>query len=219
MDEGEYIREQMMRRRHALIDKLESLEHQVSDSVHGATEAVHDTMETVKGAVHDTIDTLKQSVSIKRQVRKHPWGMMGAGVGLGFLGGRVMMANERQPARKPAEPPWPGHTEAHYAVRPSPPEGTREQPSAPMPTRVRQPAKDNWLTRLGDRFAPEIDKVKGLAIGTTFALIRDMVMPAVPSPLAPQVREVLESVTTKLGGKPIRQPLIHEEAEYTEAPF
>jgi hypothetical protein len=53
-----------------------------------------------------------------------------------------------------------------------------------------------------DRFQEEIDKVKGIAIGYVMGLARDSIKHAVPQ-LASQIDEVMNSVTTKLGSKPV----------------
>ncbi len=55
-----------------------------------------------------------------------------------------------------------------------------------------------------DQFHEEIDKVEGMAIGYVMGLVRDSIKDAVPQ-LASQIDDVMNSVTTKLGSKPVQQ--------------
>jgi hypothetical protein len=55
-----------------------------------------------------------------------------------------------------------------------------------------------------DRFQEEIDQVKGIAIGYAMGLARDSIKHAVPE-LASEIDDVMNSVTTKLGGRPAQQ--------------
>ena len=56
-------------------------------------------------------------------------------------------------------------------------------------------------------FGPEINQVKELAIGTLLGVVRDMAVQAAPEQMAPQVREIIDGFTTKLGGKPVEGPI------------
>jgi len=212
--DAERIRQQMTETRSALTEKLETLECQVKETVQEARaavqdtvvsvrEAVEDTVDSIKGSVHDTVDSVKETLDVERQVRRHPWGMVAGATALGFLGGYLLF-------RDRPRPPYAGN--GRYRDEPErfqrfvpPPVGTAP-PAPPAPPR------ETWMSQLGERLSPELDKVKGLAIGTTVALVRDLVMPSVPPALADQVREVLDGVAAKLGGQPIREPLLSEHA-------
>src|SRR5262249_37924871 len=74
------------------------------------------------------------------------------------------------------------------------------------------PATSSWLGSLAETFQPEITKLKGLAVGTLLGALRDTVARAVPDQLSSQVTEVIDNVTRKLGGQPIRGPLYEEES-------
>src|ERR1051326_4970636 len=98
--EAELIREQMQETRAALTDKLEALEHQVTDTVQTAATSVAETVETVTDTVKSTAQTFKDSVEgamesvgslldLRQQVERHPWGMLAAGVAVGFIGTRL----------------------------------------------------------------------------------------------------------------------------------
>jgi hypothetical protein len=52
-------------------------------------------------------------------------------------------------------------------------------------------------------FAPEIQELKGLAIGTIMGLVRDALKRSVTPPLSSELERVVDRVTTKLGGVPL----------------
>jgi len=64
------------------------------------------------------------------------------------------------------------------------------------------------LSELGETFKTEITKLKGLALGTMLGVVRDMVTSSAPPQLGPELAEVIDSLTVKLGGKPIEGPVL-----------
>jgi uncharacterized protein (DUF2267 family) len=53
-----------------------------------------------------------------------------------------------------------------------------------------------------------LSKLKGLALGATFGVLRDMLTTSVPEQMKPQLTDVINNVTSKLGGKVIQGPLV-----------
>jgi ElaB/YqjD/DUF883 family membrane-anchored ribosome-binding protein len=228
-DEAEQLRQQMMDTRTALSEKLENLENQVIGTVQDATSAVNETVAAVKDAVQDTVDTVKDTVqgtvgsmkdtmqetvtsvrenlSLERQFQHHPWAMLGGAVAVGFLGTRLLGNQGRGTPAIQAQPDvkvW------EHAPR----LGQAKNGAKSKAPRLAAPPeeRENWLAKLGDQFAPEINKLRGAAIGATFALIRDLVSPSLPPPLQQTVREVLDGATAKLGGEPMRESILSPEA-------
>ena len=86
-----------------LTEKLETLAGGVRDTaqdagaaVEGVTTAVDDTVGKVTAAVSDTLGTVKRtfaslghSFDVRRQVRRHPWLMLGAAALLGYVLGSL----------------------------------------------------------------------------------------------------------------------------------
>jgi hypothetical protein len=66
---------------------------------------------------------------------------------------------------------------------------------------------------LTETFAPEIHKLKSLAIGTLMAVARDMIKQTVAPPLAVELERVIENVTTKLGGVALSGPVLDLPAD------
>jgi len=228
--EPEVIRQQMEETRSALTDKLEKLENQVIGTVQEATSAVADSVGTVKEAVQDTVASVKESVQatvetvketfdLPRQVEKRPWTMLVGSAALGFLGGYLLGGGREQRSReRVAGGPHYGRArsgrEEFYASR-STGNGNGHGPAttetaAPSSGTSRR-EEPGLLDNLGTAFQSEISQLKGLAVGAMFGLLRDMLTRAVPGPMERQVTDLLDNLTTKLGGQPISGHLLKEE--------
>jgi len=214
------IRQQMQETRTALTEKLEALEQQVVETMQGAKDAVTETVDSVREAVHDTVDTVKDSMQdtvesvkeafdLERQVERHPWAMVGGSVALGYLSGclynRVAECEGPSFAHKPeAAAPTPSFTHRN---------GGSFQSSGGngVGTEASRPAEGpSLLTNLAGTFHSEIGMLKSLAIGAAMGLVRDLVAQRVPPQLSGQLTEVIDSMTTKLGGQPVRGPVLSE---------
>jgi len=155
---------------------------------------VQNTVETVQESVSNTVANVKSFFDIAHHVERHPWMMFGGSMLVGYLGGWLLTPRHETP---PATPP---------ATPPTPPEQFRA-PVATQPEPAEQ-AGESWLGKIGERIAPEVEKLKGLAVGTLFGVARDMISRLVPEALKEQVTDVINNFTTDLGGKVIREPLV-----------
>jgi ElaB/YqjD/DUF883 family membrane-anchored ribosome-binding protein len=217
--EPQMIRHQMEVQRASLSEKLDTLEHKIVETVQGARDAVAETVqnvrdsvqssvETVKDTMQSSVDTVKEAFDLPRQVDRHPWAMFGGSVALGFAAGWLL--NRAPPSRSA---PW-GNAPASYTGGGSsghrPPAPRAEAPSftaAPRPQAEKGPT---WVDQLSETFQPEIHKLKGFAIGAALGVVRDMVAQAVPDQMRPQVNEMMDKVTTKLGGEPVQPDLLDQ---------
>ena len=230
-EQPEVIKHQMEEQRASLAEKIEALENRIVQTVEGAREAVADTVETVKDTVSSSVETVKDTVSssvesvketfdLPAQTQRHPWALFGCSVAAGFAGGwvlfRALDGNRRSALPPPATyhpPGTPGST--GWASRPqaSYSNGAAAVPAPAPPPAPPQPAAESgpsWISELGHKFEPELNKLKGLAIGALVGVVRDMVTRSIPEPAQPQVREMLDNVTTKLGGEPIRGEVLQQ---------
>jgi ElaB/YqjD/DUF883 family membrane-anchored ribosome-binding protein len=211
-NETEMIKHQMEETRSSLTEKLETLEHQVVETVEGTTHAVTDTVENVKEAVEDTVEKVKDSVTstvkavknafnLKLQTERHPWVMMGGSVVTGFLLGRLQDRVLGGPVT----------TEGHYATpgtAPGPSQTGWERGYTPEAA----PARDGWLSGLARHFGGEINKLKGLAIGTLAGAAREMISKHLPGEIGHKISAVIDQITTKLGGEPLPESALHQES-------
>jgi hypothetical protein len=181
--------------------------------VHGATNAVNETVESVKDAVHDTVATVRETLDIPLQVKRRPWGMLGGSIALGFLGGCLLRrrGTDRPTVSRVSQPAFsdsPRLTQHRKEIS----NGHRslEETSAKKPIQdvSQRPREPGWLSGVNNPFEAEITKLKGLAIGTILSVVRDMITQSGPEPMKAELADVIDSITVKLGGKPILGPVL-----------
>jgi len=196
-NDTEVIRQQMEGTRTALSEKLEKLETQLSEKVQeaGASVAetaatVAETVDNVKETVEETVEAVKDTFDLQYHAERHPWALVGGAVFLGFVGGRLL--------RRPSRPRY-----REYYPPPPPP---RAEPR-PAP-------QDN--TGLIGQLRQESTDLKKLGIGVAMSVLREVVAKAVPAVLGPPVAEIVNSLTTKIGGKPLHHSSSEPEVSTQE---
>jgi ElaB/YqjD/DUF883 family membrane-anchored ribosome-binding protein len=203
------IRRDIDQTRSSLTNKLETLEEQVRETVHGARETVEETIANVKGTVHDTVEAVKRNLDLSHQTQQHPWAMFGGSVVAGFVLGSLVPTvgprtyrSARGSRLEKAEVQT--RAEPEYVSRPQQ-EFSAETGNGAADHGQHAPAqrRPGLLSGLLDQFRPEIEQLKQMAIGAAVGVVRDFVKESVPPALGPQVERVLDSATTKLGGRPI----------------
>jgi ElaB/YqjD/DUF883 family membrane-anchored ribosome-binding protein len=228
--ESDVIKHQMEHTRTQLTDKLELLEHQVADTVTGAAEtvekvrqtvsdtvtgatetvasvkqALEDTVQSVKDTVRETAESVGETLDVRRQVEKHPWAMVcgatAVGFGMGMLCSRVNVpaavtssaSRVASSARSLA-----GSMEQQVSgwSEPPPPPPPFGQRSESRQFRRDEPHEESlWM--------PAVHKLKGLAIGAMFGVLRDVLAKNVPPAISGQLGDVIDNFTTSVGGQPI----------------
>jgi F0F1-type ATP synthase assembly protein I len=173
------LRHQIEATRASLAEKVRLLEERLRGKVGAAQAGV----EKIGATVNETIQTVQGAFDLDHQFRQHPWLMLGGCILAGFaLGSRLKHGG--------VEPGQPKRESAEAAGS-----GTLAPDS--------QPAKPGMF----NPFQEEIEIVKGVAIGLATGYFRDAAKQALPQ-LAPQIEEIMDGVTVKLGGTPIPGPLV-----------
>ena len=95
-----------------------------------------------------------------------------------------------------------GQAQAKTAVSAPATSSMYTPPSAP------EPEKPGLLHSIAENYGEELSKLKGLALGALGALVREMVTNAVPQGVAPKVKEIVDSVTSKMGGQHVEGPML-----------
>jgi len=193
--ETEVIREQMEGTRTALAEKVGLLEAQVTEKMQQASTTVADTVESVaetvdnvKETVEGTVQAVKHTFDLQWHADHHPWLLVGGSVVLGLLGGRILRGPSERPRSR-------GRTrEAPPAALPAPP-----PPAPPAAETKPQSSAPGLLGRLGQ----EIGDLKQLGIGMALGVLREVVIRAVPAKVGPMLSDAVNSLTEKLGGKPL----------------
>jgi ElaB/YqjD/DUF883 family membrane-anchored ribosome-binding protein len=233
MDEFEVIKQQMEARRSSLAEKLEALENQVAESVQEVTsavstvtEVVQDTVETVKGSVQETVQTVKGSVQdtvgavketfdLSRQMEAHPWVCMAGAFGFGFVAGHMLGGGQEGYASRRStfwdDPGTVSPSSASQGTYASSSQGNYRSQAA---TDTNGRHRSSWMAGISSLLGPEVDKLKGVAIGAALGLFRDAISQSAPPDLGRQLCEVIDSITTKLGGQPIRDNLAGGSSNY-----
>jgi len=207
MENEEVIRHDMEETRTALTEKLEILENQVvgtvqdaraavtetvdtlKDTVSTVKETVTDTVSAVKESVHDGVATVKDWFDVRAQVDRHPWVMTGGSILAGYLIGTLCdRLNESETAVAPAAEPI--RSDTHRL-------GNGHRSTTTRAKRHHEPEGGSWLAG----FAPELNKLKSLALGTLLGTAREMVVRSVPPELGHKLGEIVDNITAKLGGE------------------
>jgi ElaB/YqjD/DUF883 family membrane-anchored ribosome-binding protein len=185
MENEEVIRRRMEEKREALTAKLETLEQKVVDSVSAVTQ----TVASVQEKVHEGVESVKGAVDVKAHVDRHPWLMLGGAVLGGFVLGDLLLATRR----KAPEP--------RFTLTPTPaPDRVQENGRQQNGQQAAEPnGGSNWL----HGFEPEIQHLKGLALGAALGTVREMLTAEVPPHMAAQLRDIIDAVTKKAGGDPL----------------
>jgi len=202
-NEPEVIRQEMAQTRNALTGKLEALEQHVMCTVETATSAVNETVSNVKDAVEgtvctvkesigETVDTVRETFDVELQTRRHPWALVGAAVGAGFVGGIAM---SRLSAAAPTTPS--ARAQERRAFPEAPPPRTAPKPSQTGPSLLQS-------------FEPELEKAKAMALGAVFNVVKGLIEPHVPRNVKPQFAELMDNVTRKVGGNPVAGSILDE---------
>jgi len=193
--ETEVIHQQMEETRTALQDKLETLEQQVTQTVQHATETVSETVDTVKEAVQDTVDSVKESLDLRYQVERHPWAMFFGAALAGCAAARLLNRPAAPTAAQPTAAFHNGHAPVAGGL------------AAAMPA---LPGRSLWNI-VADEYHEELDKVKGLAVATVGGIVREMLVASAPPPMAEEIKDIVDSVTVKLGGHSLTGPILNLE--------
>lgn len=201
--ETDLIKQQMGQTRAALTEKLETLETKVLGTVTSTTDTVAQTVhemgatvletsQTVRATLHEALTSVRDTFDVTRQVHQHPWLMLGGSVAAGYVGG-VLLDNLEQ-GRMPSLPELP------KAERLLPRDSeVRQRIEAEAPAQRRAPA---FLKALADTFAPELEKLKAAALGLALGIVRDKFSDSVPPQMRQDFTEMMDRITTKLGGEP-----------------
>jgi len=190
--EADVIRKQIDETRAALQAKLAALEQQVRGKVSSVAVQVQHT----QAAVQETAASLRRSLDLRYQMNERPWALLGGSFFLGALTGYVLSGPRPGVARSSSP-----ISRGGVAFRGEPEQASSVEALASS-------GGVSLLSRLAEPFAPELAKVRGLAVGVLMGAIRDVVKDSIPPTLAPHLEEILNNVTTKMGGTLMPEPIL-----------
>jgi len=183
MESEQVIREKMEKTRESLTEKLETLENKLIGSVEDATTAVRETVTSVKDTMHESVETVKDAFDVKGHIERHPWLMFGGALVGGFALTKLLIPDKRSSSRGFTLTPMLSDTRDYQEPRRS--------------------SSTTMTESLMGMLKPELQRLKGLAVGMTLGVVRDFVSKQAPPHLANQLRSIIDGVTKKIGGEPI----------------
>jgi hypothetical protein len=202
--ETEMIKQQMGQTRAALTDKLEDLENKVLGTINTTTDTVaktvgevgatvRETARDVRAALHETMSSVRDALDLSRQFQQHPWLMLTGSVAAGYVGGLIVDNLER--GQLPSLPSLPAAPEQLLPRDAEVRERLEKVPPARRST-------SSFFKALAETFAPELDKLKRTAVGMALGMLRDKIGESVPPRMRGDFTEMMDRITTKLGGQP-----------------
>jgi len=212
-NEAEVIRNQMLETRTSLTEKIEAVEDKLASAVTETTDtvtrtveavkgvvesvegAVEGTVKTVSGAAEEAVESVKETFDVRRQVERHPWLMVGGAVAAGFAGGLLLQRVLGAPAAYSA----PSYSGPAY----SPPSTLPYNPPPPASGNGASGGK-SWFDEISSSLEPALGRLKRLAIGAAVGVVGQMVVSSLPEQVRGQLGEVVDQLTTSLGGEQVK---------------
>jgi len=190
----------------------------VEETVNSVKESVQETVNSVKETVSDSVHAVQDFFNVPRQVDRHPWAMMAGSVGLGYVLGTYLGAPAHSGVfsnRRASPSSYAGPSKQAFVSGSGQSRGGnghhREAESSGLASGMASAASSamsgamaaapGLLGTLFRQFEPEINRLKGMAIGMVMDNVRDMVLRSVPPHLTEPVNDLLNSVTEKVGGQ------------------
>jgi ElaB/YqjD/DUF883 family membrane-anchored ribosome-binding protein len=199
---------------------VSSVSEKASDTVEAVKDTVSDTVDSVRETVSDTVEAVKGAFDLHKQAQERPWLVFGGAVALGFIGTKLLSSLTAPPRERERRPD--SHRDGRAEVKTAktngraaesiraqqvfsrPAEETEHQDAAPRPS---------WLSNFAKQFGPEMSTLKGLALGSVFGVVRDMVTPHLPRSLKDEVGNVINKLTEDVGGKTIQGPVLGDSGQ------
>jgi ElaB/YqjD/DUF883 family membrane-anchored ribosome-binding protein len=198
-------------------EAMEGTVQAVAESVSGTVESVKDTMSAMGEKASETVEAVKQAFNLPEQIRQRPWLWVGGSVAVGFIAGKILVPHRHHTTEASTFARGSGYHPAESQVtQPSYTNGRNQERRDEEPAAESSGASGigSLLGGLTEQFGPELNKVKEMAVGALFGVLRDMVVQAVPSALKDQLQGVFNDFTEKAGGKPIQGTVLDEPAQH-----
>jgi len=187
---------------------VEKVRHAVQETVSGAAEsvasmkhAVEDTVKSVKDSVRETAETVGDALDVRKQVEEHPWAMVAGATAVGF-GIGVLINRVDVPAAASSAASSVAHSAKSLASHWGDSAGDHS-PQWTGPQHEQFISRPQSASQEESPWMPAVNKLKGLAIGAMFGVLRDVLSKSMLDVVRGQVGEVIDDFTKSLGGKPI----------------
>jgi len=168
---------------------------EVTDKVHQVTETVTEKVEQVSQTFQETVQSVSNSFSLKRQTEEHPWLVVGLAATAGCIAGSLGGGNS-------------GRTHETF---------TAPAPSSSSHAKHGKNGGNGWHRKKESSqseglFTEEMRRVKTLVISAALGFMRDLAKQGIPGTLGTKLAEEIDTLTTRLGAEPLREPVIARDA-------
>lgn len=202
----------------AVSETVTTVKDSIQDTVAAVTGTVQDTVTTVKDTLHEGVESVKSMFDVPHLVEQHPWSAVACSLAVGFClertFGKAKAASMTEKmseasAPTPGQPTFPGAAfqgaaalqsrqgKGHHGSN----GGHHGHAKHGHAARDKPASKSIW-----GLLGPELEALKGLALGAMFGMAREMLVKAVPPEMGERLKDIMDNVTTKLGGKPFEKP-------------
>jgi len=212
------------------VDNITGTVESVEKTVERTVESVADTVESVGESAQETVHAVQEAFNIPKQFEQHPWLFFGGSVLLGFLGGKWLTSPQQQrhggnvSSSRVADHMADFMAQSSAATSQRPADytsqasegwnrgmGGSESTNGHGSTAAAE--STSWFGGLVEKFMPDLNKLKELALGTMFATARDLVTQNMPQSLKTDIVNLFNDVATHAGGKPIQGTILEEGHE------
>lgn len=215
----------------AVSETVQSVKDAVEETVGTVKDTVQQTVDTVSGAAQTTAETVKETFNLSRQVERHPWMMMFGSVAVGYLVGRMLPeTRDMIPSSSSFPGNWGGSSlgqqmaasqvqpgAAYTGQEPRSHNGHRGQGEG-AESRQEPETGESWVGGLLDTYRDEIHQLQGLGVAAVVGVIRDLVTQNVQGEIGSRLGEWMNSLTEKLGGRPLTEPVMATSHESSHSP-
>jgi ElaB/YqjD/DUF883 family membrane-anchored ribosome-binding protein len=203
-----------------MTEAMEGTVQAVAESVSDTVESVRETVTSVGDRAAETVEAVKEAFNFSEQFQRRPWLWVGGSLAVGFVAGKVFAPRTHHTPEAESFSRGHGYHEGQAKAEPTQaPRRDWSQSYEPAESQRQEERETGpaWVGSLMQQFGPEINKLKGLALGTVFGLVRDMVAQSVPETLKDQVTHLIDDVTEKVGGKPIQGQVLASFGEQDQS--
>lgn len=172
-------------------DTVETVTDKVQETVATVTEKVNETMTSMTDKVQETVqafsDTLSETFSLSVQMERRPWVVLGGAAALGCLIGATLGSSSASasPSEAPASSP-------------------------PQPFRVLADEPEQEQAGILDG---AFSQLKNLGVSYLMGMVRDLARRELPEALGKRIADQVDTLTSKFGSDPIREPLLPETSD------
>ena len=166
------------KQRLAAVEQLHKESAKVLKEANMVAQDVSNAVYSVTQSVQDKVDSVKDAVDLPHQVEVRPWTMIAGALTVGFVAGHVHLPRGNGS----------GNGSSHVG----------HAPARPMPNADPEPG---WLHKVADTLSPELDTLKGIAVGALLGLAREMAVTSAPRLAGPQLEELMGVVAKRFGAK------------------